>query len=581
MAFTLFPQRLQESTDNTNLLSVDPSTPINWDHPLNKNRALWFLGLPNNSGGSVLVDVINPKNHSIHVVGGPGAWVGNPYTGEAGIISNLAGATYAAGPTGQTTKTIYPMSLAITTFIGVLPQPGNSNTVIFGDGNDGSQGWGIGFNGGTSILVGYALGVGAASSGYTFPKVGYYRIGVSIAAAGVWSFYVNGVFVGSATQTFSTGTSQSLSLGGDWNSTGITNNYIGASFSATIWAGRVLSAADWSQDNDLSWKGWPGVLNRHVYRIVGVTSPPPPPPPTTAPGLGVCYAQAVPVGVMASQGAMTGIGVAESVAIGVQGSSSSQTGIGYFEAVAVAIQSSTSAQIGVIYSAAVPIGSQAATAAQVGVIYSESVPIALQASNSSQTGVTYSESVPIAIGAATAAQVGVIYSSAVPIAIGSAQALGSGTGICYVQAIPIGIGATQSSQVGVAYAEAAPVGVQASNATQLGVTYFSALPIAIGAATSSGTGTGVCYVQSIPIAIGTILVPPPPPITSGGRRFTSVGIPSESFTSLGRGGAGFASDGRGGAEFESGGRGGAGFANGGREGADFEGAGDAGTDTDE
>lgn len=234
---------------------LDLVCPINWGHTLNIGRVAWWLALPHAGfRGNTWRDLCGlsgrkPSNGTITTSGV--TWKGA--SGRRGGVGSLS----FGGVSGHVTTGLPTPTLPITFAFWCNP---TSSTPV-----------GIFDSAPSTVGTLRQFDVGQASWHSSDPIV---TLGLS---ASVWQrvvlvyrfatnrkidYYLNGVFVSTATGTTTNSFGWTTFTLGDINSGGV--RYSGLLDDFSVYSGRSLSAAEVAADYDLSRRGYPGVLNRYA-----------------------------------------------------------------------------------------------------------------------------------------------------------------------------------------------------------------------------------------------------------------------------------------------------------------------------
>ncbi len=248
---------------------VAADSAVNWDHPLNRGRAAWWYTPPGiAAAGSRLLNLVG-RNHGTTT----GVWQPTPY----GVGIQYDGSVTST--TAPTTNIWSNFSSCCWARIDVLPSTPGSNLFFsdgydFGGGGASRGGWGFGVGDGAgsagSKMTGLASAIAWIDSGYTFPRAGWYRTGISVTGSTNWRFYVNGVLVGTATASAIQVPNTSLSAVGWGIQNGTTlNKFNGVVTDTSVWS-RVLPDSLFAADYQLSAVGYTG--SDSPLRFAGTTS---------------------------------------------------------------------------------------------------------------------------------------------------------------------------------------------------------------------------------------------------------------------------------------------------------------------
>jgi hypothetical protein len=253
---------------------VDPANPVNWEHPLNRERRLWVLGVTNSgwTGGKTWRGLVRNGRKPLDgaLSSSPaGVWRrSGGYSGGVTYVTPSAGETFDCGtPVGLNGGTnctlagwVYKDSAGDKTYFGG----------VTGSGGTGGNRFAVQWH---SDGVLYCVAEGS-SAGFGFHQItglslGWHRVmlvfdGSQASNATRLRVYVNGKpqtgFTTAGTIPASLGTSTGpivIGKGGDLAFGSGSQAYS----DVTFWS-RSLSAQDASLDYQLSRQGYPGALNR-------------------------------------------------------------------------------------------------------------------------------------------------------------------------------------------------------------------------------------------------------------------------------------------------------------------------------
>lgn len=260
-------------------LYINPTSPIDWMHPLNKSRVLWMYGLSSPStGGSKWQDLTGYGNNAV-LTGGP-TWTPTPYGiglntngtssyATTGLISQINGATKAS-----LGGWIYRSSTSVTPAFGCAAgNTSQSNRFSFIWFSDATLYLNVGNDGGGVRFASVAL------SGTGWHRVVAVYDGTQSTDATKVKIWVDGI---QQTLTFNgtiasvLGTVTPFVVGQD------SSNRFGAGSYADVWlANRVWSATEINLDYQLSRLNYPPGGPLRYFQSGFASSPPPPPPPAT------------------------------------------------------------------------------------------------------------------------------------------------------------------------------------------------------------------------------------------------------------------------------------------------------------
>jgi hypothetical protein len=256
------------------ILELDPTGPVNWQHPLNRGRLAWWM-VPPNSGwrGSLrLLDLCGLSGRKADhgtLTNGP-LWRGTTRPGGFGHLLFDATDDYVDLPASPA------FNFGTGDFsIGVWLRPSDVSQfrIMLGKDVSGNRDWnlnhGITAAGGTSS--GYLCFFDNVAS--TGPGSATVDSGGSVLTDNVWSravatrngststLYHNGVRVGQTTGVTTTFSATNAVQIGRREFGGFEQYFGGALDDVSVWS-RGLSAAEAAADYNLSRRGYPGVLNR-------------------------------------------------------------------------------------------------------------------------------------------------------------------------------------------------------------------------------------------------------------------------------------------------------------------------------
>ena len=184
-----------------------PGMKVNWEHPLNRELAAWWL-MNEGSGDGTIRDLVSGIVAS--PAGGYPTWQGSP----RGICLNFAAAPYLTIPILDKLNIVGPI-----TIVAWIYRSSTANGYIF-YGNDTSNPYkgytmGIGI-GGTANCITYWNGVGWKSSTTTISTLAWHNIGVSGKGTTV-QFALDGLDAGTQTLAEPTTWSGIRAIGGRSN----------------------------------------------------------------------------------------------------------------------------------------------------------------------------------------------------------------------------------------------------------------------------------------------------------------------------------------------------------------------------
>lgn len=244
------------------LRGVDRRNPINWRHPLNSDTVAWFLALPGWSGGPVFKDLVRVNDGVIQSPASSGCgWRSSTRPASFGelLLENpaffvkppgqyfqyannytVAAWAYCDAPNGNF-QAIWGGRGAINRFMCLLP---SGNFIVRG--------------GGTNV------------QDSTNHCGAWHRFGMSVSSVTGLTGYMDGVAV--CSDPTATG-GNSLELD---SSIGTLPEGSDFPFAGRLddlkFIGRAWSAAEFTLDFQLSLRGYPGVLNRSRFPLLGVAS---------------------------------------------------------------------------------------------------------------------------------------------------------------------------------------------------------------------------------------------------------------------------------------------------------------------
>lgn len=239
--------------------------PVNRDHPLNHNRFLWLLGIPQITGGNKFYDLMN-RNHAAFSANGP-LWISRPdKTDEFGALKFNGTNQIASMPVDLTgvSKITVAFDLWQNAFANDAHQALAHN---IGDTSGGEGFW---VQPGTATNVEFRV--------YR-PNIAHV-VGITRPSAAAWHRYAFTVDYTLATSqinaVFLDGVSQSLTVSLNTLTAGTFGNHTfylmyywnlnifnaGRLGDISIWTNRLLTAAEIKEEYNLSRLGYPGVLNR-------------------------------------------------------------------------------------------------------------------------------------------------------------------------------------------------------------------------------------------------------------------------------------------------------------------------------
>lgn len=230
---------------------VDPSCPVNWQHPLNRGRAAWWLILPNPGwrGGLTLRDIVRggKKPNDGTLTNGP-KWEG---AGRPGGYGSLA-----FDGTDDYVHCSALGALSADYSIAVSCRASNVATnVAFGTNSGGATNTWLGKN--SSGAAVFSVNGTSASGGAVADGLWHRILGVRQGSS--LTVYVDGRQVGTNTVA-GTVTAVGFAIGA-FGVTGPSFYWMGSLDDESVWL-RPLSAGEAEADYKLFPRGYPGLLNR-------------------------------------------------------------------------------------------------------------------------------------------------------------------------------------------------------------------------------------------------------------------------------------------------------------------------------
>ena len=236
---------------------VNLQSPVNWNHPLNRQRVAWWLTLPQRAAGFTWYDLAgrNPgtltnmanSSNGWRPTTRPGGWGSMLFDGLAGQVTG----SDAKLPTGDKSvaawfKSTQSSGYGFTTFWGTQAI-GSAVYVGFGPAFGAGGGYGYGVS-----QYGTAFGVDGLGDG------NWHR-SLIVNTGSLWKVYIDGEFRTSENLTTNTTPGGTFRIGAGDNPGDAF--YSGLADDIAIWS-RALSPAEVLADYQLSMRGYPGVLNR-------------------------------------------------------------------------------------------------------------------------------------------------------------------------------------------------------------------------------------------------------------------------------------------------------------------------------
>lgn len=227
--------------------------PVNWSHPLNRGRVVWFLALPGRVGGSTWYNLAASAHGAI----------GNATTSSSGWrpTTRPGGFGHFAFDSSDDQVDVpafaIPQGTAPRSWAAWFRTSATGLKVLFDQGDTTANG--------TRFLL-YDSGTGKMRLEMTGDTV----FGTTTVTDGAWhrvvgthdgsnaSLYIDGLLEGSKFWLMNTPTT----VGRFGRSVDNSVSWPGEIDDVTSWA-RVLTAAEVRADYDLSRRGYPGVLNRY------------------------------------------------------------------------------------------------------------------------------------------------------------------------------------------------------------------------------------------------------------------------------------------------------------------------------
>jgi hypothetical protein len=241
--------------DDTSLLNIDLSNPINWDHPLNRGLAAWWLALPQWSGGSKWYDLVGKNDGTL--TNGP-VWVGVDRSGGVSAVSfdgvdDIVDVPHTGDLTftGQFTVAAWARSTGVTRFayLGGKADPGDWN------------GYYITIHDTTGLPTVYSLQASTFQSANVSTVVKNdkkWHLIVGTFDGTQLRCYLDGVGGSAAAASAPTSNTSPFRIG----SSNVTGRRFTGQIADVRMYGRGLSAAEVASLYDLSRQSYSGVLNR-------------------------------------------------------------------------------------------------------------------------------------------------------------------------------------------------------------------------------------------------------------------------------------------------------------------------------
>lgn len=239
---------------------LDLGNPVS-DHPLNRGLVAWWLGLPNNSGGTRLHDLKGARPGTL--TNGP-TWTGTgSAAGDRSALRFDGSNDYVAVSTSPVTANpvtvcgwVYPLSAS------------TGNTVISLRGSSGGDGWWLNVFEGTWRYKVRASGADNAVLGGTVSTSRWQFVcGVS-AANNDHRLYVNGVQVATDTGTYAVAAVDNVALGAEANTgSGAGGNPLSGWGADWPVYNRALSASEVFALYEQGLRGHPGTLRRWSRKV--------------------------------------------------------------------------------------------------------------------------------------------------------------------------------------------------------------------------------------------------------------------------------------------------------------------------
>lgn len=249
---------------------IDPTCPVNWEHPLNQGRVGWWKVVANSGwrGGLTWRDLVRGGGHSPHdgtltnfspPVSG---WSGYGPPQSSGAIKFVAassqyvdlGANFDGTADMTVSAWVKPASLGV------------RHEIVSAEGLT-PCGWELSILATNNVEFG-AFNPGSSSAGYPVVQsvatlaanTWYFVVGVRDSIAGLLRIYINGTQSATAAASLSPSSSGKTATIGRSQS-GSTRYFDGSIGDVSIWLNRALSAQEIASLYALSRQGYPGVLN--------------------------------------------------------------------------------------------------------------------------------------------------------------------------------------------------------------------------------------------------------------------------------------------------------------------------------
>lgn len=271
---------------------INGVSPVDWLHPLNRDRLVWYYQPTGYKGGSRIMDLCqreNPASYGVLSSGTWATWVGTPY--GAGINGENGDLNYAAATPSAATRSAMHGAMAA----WYRPESADPSPIFIGVGDNSTNlrqtGLGADDSGSNKFRVFHAANgsttIQATTTSATYTSGRWYRVLWVMTPAG-GRFFVNG---SEQALTYSTGSSSTVSWIGNHTTVSVVRYGTGGGLSivpagcidgiladGSIWGARSLAVTDpvsfARMDYELSSRGYPGVLNRVRWPIVSVAAAP-------------------------------------------------------------------------------------------------------------------------------------------------------------------------------------------------------------------------------------------------------------------------------------------------------------------